>query len=308
MKALKTALVIAAVALIAACASSPTTNSDYDPATNFAQYHSFGYMATDPIADPMVDSRIKSAVTAALTAKGWTLNDQNPDVWVVPHVQLSEQTQLNTYNTGWGYGRWGAYGGGTTQTTVEKIPVGTVIIDLVDAEEEADGLARHGEQHDRPERNARAEAGERERGDDAAFREIPARIGSRQVTLSNGAGGEPPVRRPSGAPSPFFRRAYPLRARNARISSKAADGARWPPSKRSCSAEAKRIGEAVLVRRRSSRAGTTRPAASKRGERAWPSRRRSPPARRPSIRRGRLRRSRRRRGRERRAAGFSASR
>ena len=135
MKALKTALVIAAVALIAACASSPTTNSDYDPATNFAQYHSFGYMATDPIADPMVDSRIKSAVTAALTAKGWTLNDQNPDVWVVPHVQLSEQTQLNTYNTGWGYGRWGAYGGGTTQTTVEKIPVGTVIIDLVDAKQ-----------------------------------------------------------------------------------------------------------------------------------------------------------------------------
>lgn len=134
MKALKTALVIAAVALIAACASSPTTNSDYNPATNFSQYNSFGFMATDPIADPMVDSRLRSAITASLTSKGWTLNDQNPGVWVVPHVQLSEQTQLNTYNTGWGYGRWGG-GMGTTQTTVEKIPVGTVIIDLVDAKQ-----------------------------------------------------------------------------------------------------------------------------------------------------------------------------
>jgi hypothetical protein len=133
MKALRTVLVVAAVALVAACASSPTTNSDYNPATNFAQYHSFGFMATEQIADPMVDSRIKSAITAALTSKGWTLNDQNPDVWVVPHVQLSEQTQLNTYNTGWGYGRWG--GMGTTQTTVEKIPIGTAIIDLVDAKQ-----------------------------------------------------------------------------------------------------------------------------------------------------------------------------
>lgn len=134
MKALKTALVVAAVAVVAACASSPTTNSDYNPATNFSQYHSFGFLATDQIADPMVDSRIKSAITAALTAKGWTLNDQNPDVWVVPHIQLSEQTQLNTWNTGWGYGRWGG-GMGNTQTTVEKIPIGTCIIDLVDAKQ-----------------------------------------------------------------------------------------------------------------------------------------------------------------------------
>jgi len=134
MKALKTFVVVAAAALVAACASSPTTSSDFNPGTNFAQYHSFGFLATDKIVDPIVDSRIKSAITAALTSKGWTLDDQNPDVWVVPHVQLSEQTQLNTYNTGWGYGRWGG-GMGTTQTTVEKIPIGTCIIDLVDAKQ-----------------------------------------------------------------------------------------------------------------------------------------------------------------------------
>jgi hypothetical protein len=132
MKALKTVLAVAAVALIAACASSPTTSSDFNPGTNFSQYNSFGFLATDPIADPIVDSRIKSAITAALTAKGWTLNDKDPGVWVVPHIQLSEQTQLNTYNTGWGYGRWG---GGPSTTTVEKIPIGTCIVDLVDAKQ-----------------------------------------------------------------------------------------------------------------------------------------------------------------------------
>jgi hypothetical protein len=135
MKALKTGLVLAAVALIAACASSPTVSSDYNPGTNFAQFHTFGFMATDQVMDPMVDSRIKSAITAALTSKGWSLNDQNPDIEVVSHVQLSEQTQLNTWNTGWGYGRWGGWGGGQTQTTVEKIPIGTVIIDLVDTKQ-----------------------------------------------------------------------------------------------------------------------------------------------------------------------------
>lgn len=129
MRSLKTALVVVAAGLLAACSSGPTVNSDYNPSTNFSQYKSFGFMATDPIADPMVDARIKDGVTAALTAKGWTRTDQNPDVVVVPHVQLSEQTQLNTYNQGWGYGRWG---GGPSTTTVEKIPIGTVIIDLVD--------------------------------------------------------------------------------------------------------------------------------------------------------------------------------
>jgi len=133
MKALKTGTLIAVVALIASCASSPTVSSDYNPATNFTQYNSFGFKATEQIPDPIVESRLQSAVTSALTSKGWTRNDQNPSIWVIPHVQLSEQTQLNTYNSGWGYGwRWG---GGPSTTTVEKIPVGTVIIDLVDARE-----------------------------------------------------------------------------------------------------------------------------------------------------------------------------
>jgi hypothetical protein len=131
MKFLKPALVFAAVVLFAACSSGPTINTDYNPATNFAQYHSFSFKTTESIADPIIESRIQTAIAAALTSKGWTRENQNPDIWVVPHVALSEQTQLNTYNEGWGYGwRWG---GGMSTTQVQKIPVGTVLIDLVDA-------------------------------------------------------------------------------------------------------------------------------------------------------------------------------
>jgi hypothetical protein len=64
--------------------------------------------------------------------------DSNPDLWVVEHVRLSEQTQISTYDSGWGYGGgWhGGYGGGgMSTTTVQKIPVGNLIIDLVDAKE-----------------------------------------------------------------------------------------------------------------------------------------------------------------------------
>ncbi len=131
MKRLMTALAFAPLALVVSCASGPTISTDYNPATNFARYSSFGFKSTEQIADPIVESRIRNAITAALTSRGWTRNDQDPSIWIVAHVSLSEQTQLYTYNAGWGYGwRWG---GGPSTTMVEKIPVGTILIDLVDA-------------------------------------------------------------------------------------------------------------------------------------------------------------------------------
>ena len=131
----KTALALAAAAAIGLSACSTLkTNYDAKPGTNFSQYKTFGFKDVDEIKNSILDARIKASVSAQLTAKGWTRNDENPDIWVVPHARLSKQTQINTYNTGWGYGYGWRYGGGmgTTTSTVEEIPVGTLIIDLVD--------------------------------------------------------------------------------------------------------------------------------------------------------------------------------
>ncbi|MFI5182336.1 MAG: DUF4136 domain-containing protein [Thermoanaerobaculia bacterium] len=127
-------LALAAVAAVGvASCSTLKTSVDYKPGTSFSQYRTFGFKDVDEIRNNILDARIKAALTTQLTAKGLTRNDGSPDLWIVPHPRLSKQTQINTYNTGWGYG-WGWRGGmGGSTSTVEQIPVGTLIIDLVDS-------------------------------------------------------------------------------------------------------------------------------------------------------------------------------
>jgi len=122
----------ALAAALVAC-SSISTNADYNPATDFSKYQTFGWHETNSIKDQIWHDRIRSAITAELQRKGLRLDESNPQLWVAAHTRLDEQTQINTYNTGWGYG-WGWYGGMGMQTsTVQQIPVGTLIVDLVDA-------------------------------------------------------------------------------------------------------------------------------------------------------------------------------
>ena len=123
---------LAAVAALAAC-SSITTNADYNPGTDFSKYKTWAWHETGDVKDSLWRQRIQTGVAAELSRKGLKENDSNPDLWVAAHTRLDEQTQINTYNTGWGYG-WGwGYGAGMTTSTVQQIPVGTLIVDLVDA-------------------------------------------------------------------------------------------------------------------------------------------------------------------------------
>jgi hypothetical protein len=132
MRSLTAALVAVAAVGLTAC-STLSTSTDYKPGTDFGKYKTFAFKDTENIKNAILVDRIKRAVSTQLTAKGLTLVDENPDLWVVAHPRLSKQTQINTYNTGWGYG-WGWRGGMGMQTSnVEEIPVGTLIIDLVDA-------------------------------------------------------------------------------------------------------------------------------------------------------------------------------
>jgi hypothetical protein len=129
---------ILSLALVAAVGlggcSTLTVDTDYKPGTDFSKYRTFAFKNVDDIRNAILADRIENALANQLAAKGLTRNDASPDLWVVPHPRLSKQTQINTYNTGWGYGwGWGWGGGmGTTTSTVQEIPVGTLIVDLVD--------------------------------------------------------------------------------------------------------------------------------------------------------------------------------
>jgi hypothetical protein len=164
MRSLTAALVAVAAVGLTAC-STLSTSTDYKPGTDFGKYKTFAFKDTENIKNAILVDRIKRAVSTQLTAKGLTPVDENPDLWVVAHPRLSKQTQINTYNTGWGYG-WGWRGGMGMQTSnVEEIPVGTLIVDLVDAR--ARELVWRGTASDTLKESATPE--EREKGLNAAM-------------------------------------------------------------------------------------------------------------------------------------------
>lgn len=130
MKRAILAFLSVAAAAVFAC-STLSTGADYDPSTDFSRYKTWDLKEDGSINNPLLARRIETAVSGELAKKGMTRNTSNPDLWVAVHGRLSKQTQIHTYDTGWGYGwRWG---GGMTTSTVSEVPVGTLIVDMVDA-------------------------------------------------------------------------------------------------------------------------------------------------------------------------------
>jgi hypothetical protein len=96
-------LAAAALAAATACASSTLrTSVDYDRSVNFSKYRTFAYMDVQQLRNELVGRRVHQALTDALTARGLQENQISPDLFVVPHVRLSHETEIRTYNPGWG--------------------------------------------------------------------------------------------------------------------------------------------------------------------------------------------------------------
>ena len=120
-----------ALAVLAACSSLQTT-ADYDRQVDFSRYHTFAFKSVQDLHNDIMTRRIESALADGLTARGLIRDDANPDLWVVSHVRLSHETVIYTWDTGWGYG-WRWHGPGGAISTVDQIPIGTLILDLVDS-------------------------------------------------------------------------------------------------------------------------------------------------------------------------------
>jgi len=128
---------LATLAFVAASFGCSTLeiNTDYAPGTDFSKYKTFTIKQGAPPKNAIAAERVANALTAALEAKGLKRAPEGGDLSVFVHFQAGKETQINT--TGYGYGgwggwRWGGYGG-TQTTTVQEIPTGTLVVDLVDA-------------------------------------------------------------------------------------------------------------------------------------------------------------------------------
>ena len=135
MTAAIAALVLSPVLLVA-----QKTSYDYEKSANFAAYKTYTMKDGTKVGQPLIDNRIAEAINTQLTAKGLTKNETNPDLVVVYHVAFDKEKDISTFSSGYGggygpygYGWGGGWAGGTSTTQVRDILIGTLIIDMADA-------------------------------------------------------------------------------------------------------------------------------------------------------------------------------
>jgi hypothetical protein len=132
-------LAVASTVASLACSGIRVT-TDYDPSADFSNVRSYawfdqqsGVQGDRADVTSLLDRRIRSAVDAELQRKGIQLVDNSQARALVSyHLGVETKLDVDTVNTGYGYGRYGRYGGIDTTTTVREYQEGTLLIDVID--------------------------------------------------------------------------------------------------------------------------------------------------------------------------------
>ena len=122
---------VGAALLCATVSLAQQIKTDYDHNVAFSQYKTYTWQKVQT-NDPLLVDRIKGAVDKTLTAKGWTPVQSGGAVDILAMEMNQNHRSLSTYYDGFGGGwRWGGFGDITT--TVTNYTVGTLVVDLFDA-------------------------------------------------------------------------------------------------------------------------------------------------------------------------------
>lgn len=114
--------------LLAGSALAQKVSVDFDKGTDFSKFRTYAWAAGTPAQNPMVHQRIVAGIDAQLAIKGLRKVESNPDIIVSYHAATDTQISINTLGGG-PLGGW-RFGAGTA--TVDKIPVGQLIVDIGD--------------------------------------------------------------------------------------------------------------------------------------------------------------------------------
>jgi hypothetical protein len=123
---------------------------DYDPTADVTKYKTFKWVDKPGTSlqyhDQLLHSRVKHRIESELTERGYVLDEADPDLLITYHASSKEEFSVNIASFGYAYGpswawdpywhgAWG-YGAGmsTTAASVRSYGVGTLLIDIVDAE------------------------------------------------------------------------------------------------------------------------------------------------------------------------------
>jgi hypothetical protein len=121
---------VALMLLLASSSFAQHVKTDYDHAANFSQYKTYSW-ANLKTQNGLWDDRVKDAVNSALTARGLSQVASGGDISISAVETTQKQTSLDTFYNGFGGRRWGGFGEATT--TPETYKVGTLVVDLFDA-------------------------------------------------------------------------------------------------------------------------------------------------------------------------------
>lgn len=111
------------------------TVTDYDHSVNFANYHTYSWAGIN-VPESLWKDRIANAIDNQLLAKGWRKVDTGADTTLIAvgsaHTERTFETWYNGIPGGWVHRGWPS-GPGYSTTTIERIRVGELHIDIFDA-------------------------------------------------------------------------------------------------------------------------------------------------------------------------------
>lgn len=125
---------VALVCLVAGGAAFAGVEVDFDKEADFSKVQTYAWGTGTPAKNELNEKRIVAAIEKELGLKGLKAAEGAPHVIVVTHVSTDQQVVMDsTTMGGYGYGRpyWGT-GWGTTSVNVRTIPVGTLVVDMLD--------------------------------------------------------------------------------------------------------------------------------------------------------------------------------
>jgi len=129
--------------LLASVARAQDVSYNFDHQADFSKYKTYKWVKNknSEQLDDLISRQIAEAIDNQLATKGLTKTEgDNPDLYVGYQVSVSQEKQLTTFDSGYGYpggwgGRWygGYYGGGVSTSTTSTIHVGSLALDMYDA-------------------------------------------------------------------------------------------------------------------------------------------------------------------------------
>lgn len=141
-------LVLAASSL--ACGGGLKINTDYNQMIDFGAFETYAFMPVEdrPDENELIAARIRNAISANVEEAGYRKVDDpdSADLLVAWHLMLDDKFSVTTtgggyYGGAYGRGYWGRYGYGgggygmsTSYTTVKEWIEGTLVIDVIDRE------------------------------------------------------------------------------------------------------------------------------------------------------------------------------